>query len=255
VGAIARAVAAIHSQGGMAELKKWLRESTDSRVREATIEALGGVPTPEAGDVLVAEGLEGSKNGDTKYNAVNSLQVGRHYSQKAVDAVGKLLKSESSALRSAACIYFANWKQRESIPYLRAFLKDPDPNNRGVACEAIGLFMSEDPVPDLLELLADSNEVVRKSAKDVLERIRFYNEEKRRWQDWKARGGESQAEGIAKLFAMLDDKDSAVRLAAIDSLGSMKAKEALPRLVERLKAASPGPERDALQKSISKINE
>ena len=95
---------------------------------------------------------------------------------------------------------------------------------------------------------------MRAKAKDVLERIRFYNEEKKRWQDWKRAGGQDPAEGIQRLVKMLDDNDAVVRVAAIQSLASMKADESLPKLVDMMTKASAG-EREAIAKAIAKINE
>jgi HEAT repeat protein len=225
-----------------------------STVRAAAFKAMGKSKSPSLTAVLVEKGLT-DETDYARRMAVKSLAERRNYDDATVQRVAALGADDKGWSKDQVLDYFVVWNDLKALPYLRSFLKDPNPNNRVAACKALGLYMSEDPVPDLLELLADPKESVRVAAKDVLERIRFYNEEKRRWQDWKRAGGDTPAEGLRKLLTALDDKDAEVRIAAIESLGTMKAREALPTLVERLKSTPAGAEREALTKAIAKINQ
>ncbi|HKE01624.1 MAG TPA: HEAT repeat domain-containing protein [Planctomycetota bacterium] len=141
------------------------------------------------------------------------------------------------------------------MPIAKSLLRDGDPEVRIAAIGALATLLSKDAVPDLIAALTDERETVRAAAKSALETIRFYFEEKQRWDDWQSGRGENPAEGRRKLLDALDDSSEAVRVAAIDSLGTLKATDALPRLLEILKSGRTSADREAAGRAIARINQ
>jgi HEAT repeat protein len=255
IGNLCNALGGLDQMVGIDALKRIATKSTANGVRWPAIYGFLKAKTlgPGQASFLVSRATADSDSG-VRVSCVRVLQQLHQTNETIATALEPLLVDPNPDVRLALCAYLTDWSDPKSIPMWRALLKDNSSVVRAAACEGLGHFMVDDAVPELLERLADSNEDVRKKAKDVLERIRFYNEEKKRWQDWKRAGGLDPAEGIQRLAAMLDDNDAAVRVAAIQSLGSMKAKEALPKLVDLMKKAS-GAEREELSKAIAKISQ
>jgi HEAT repeat protein len=253
--ALCSAMAKLDKQGGVEALEKVAVSSRVTRVRVAAILALGNLNNPPES---VIQFLVSRSSADTEPDAreacFSALQSLQHYDETTFKALEGSVRDPNNIVRLRFADYLMHWSDPKSIALWRELVKDSDVGVRIRACEGLGHFMVDDAVPELLELLADPIADVRAKAKDVLERIRFYNEEKKRWQDWKRAGGQDPAEGIQRLVIMIYDNDPAVRLAAIQSLGSMKAKEALPKLVDLLKKAS-GSEREEIARAIAKISQ
>ncbi len=163
-------------------------------------------------------------------------------------------QDSAQGMRLATIQYLRKWNVPEAAPHVRRFLDDPDPFVREAAVSALGSLLSQDAVPDLVARLRDGNKEVQDAAKEALERIRFYVEEKQRWDDWRAGRGLDPGAGIRSLLEAVDDAKSDVALVAIESLGTMKAKEALPRLVELLRGDLSAEKRAAIQRAIARIN-
>jgi len=84
----------------------------------------------------------------------------------------------------------------------------------------------------LLEALGDPDQDVAGVARKGLERLREVREQREYWEAWEATG--SSLSPVVALLQKLKSDNRAVRLAAIRSLGTMGAEEALPFLVDLL---------------------
>ena len=111
-------------------------------------------------------------------------------------------------------------------------------------------------VPALIECLKDSRSDVRKKAKEILDRMREYEDQKRAWEAYL---GEEGAKGKSNstataLIEMLKNEDPEVRLYAIKSLGKLGDPNTLPILVE-LVASGSEDEKAAAKAAIDAITE
>lgn len=185
----------------------------------------------------------------TAFGALQSLPT-------AVEDMLTFAGDERSALRLLAAQEIAkkHYKDPRAKELLTKLLKSEHPAIQQAAITGLGNSLSPDVAPLLVEQLASSDPELRKEAEQALARMRTYHEERKRWEDWYRGRGIDPGEGVRKVLEMLDDADAQIRAAAIDSLGTMKAKEALPILIERMKKAS-GAERDAIAKAVAKINQ
>lgn len=216
-----------------------------------------GVEKPQGQAFLIKNVLS---NADTAaegriLTAVQILGEKRVLTPEITNAVVALAGHGSPYVRIAVAEYCRAWNDKKAVPTARKLLKDAVREVRFAAAGSLGRLLSEEAAPDLIEALADDQDIVRKAAKEALEQIRLYHTEKKTWEDWYQKRGLDPSTAVQKLYELLDDKAEDVRLAAIDSLGTMKAREALPLLVERLKKAPAGVERDTLARAISKINQ
>jgi HEAT repeat protein len=224
--------------------------STDPLRREA-LRALPRVE--EATRFVVEEGLV-HPSAAVRRLSVELLRERGRFEDWVTQAVRGRVSDEDIGVRAALSWYCSRWNSPEAVPVARALAQDRDAGVRWTAVSSLGSLLSQDAVPDLIEALADESSEVREEAKKSLERIRFYHEEKKRWDDWYAGRGTDPGEGIRKLLEALDDASPAIRIAAIESLGTMKAKEALPRLVQLLKDARSEEIREAASRALARIN-
>lgn len=228
------------------------RSSSVEAVRIECVRGLAAAKGDEGIEFLGSVAVNDPSVG-VRQAALDGLRERRAFDDRTVERVAALLDDPDLAVHVAH--YFASAKDAKVVPYLRRLLKSPSADARSIACRGLDVTLSEDLVPDLLELLADPEEGNRKRARELLERIRFYHNEKRLWDEWSRTKGDPRGGGIPKLLTALEDPDPAVRIAAVESLGTLKAKEALPALVDRMRATAPGAERDAFARAIAKINE
>lgn len=102
--------------------------------------------------------------------------------------------------------------------------------NLPLLIRAMGRMQLEEFIPVFIEALSDRDGAVASEAAAALNRIKREREERLAWLAWQRSGGEGGP--IDSLLKKLGHADAEVRLAAIASLGTMGAKEALPVLVE-----------------------
>jgi len=106
----------------------------------------------------------------------------------------------------------------------------------------------------MVEALRDSSKLVREVAKDALNTLREYEEQKRAWESFRKdgdKGGAPKSAAIA-LIEMLKHDELEVRIAAIKSLGKVADPSTLPILVKLVADGSPE-ERAAAQAAIDSI--
>jgi len=135
-------------------------------------------------------------------------------------------------------------------------LEGQSSRSRAAAVSCLGRFHSPDAVPFLLECFKDENKSVRDEARDILDRMREYKEQKETWAayvDGKALGMESKSPGAA-LVEMLSKDDPEVRLYAIKALGKLAEPSTLPVLV-KIMSEGTKEERAAVKSAIDAIIE
>jgi len=218
-------------------------------------EALQSLPRGNEGATrfLVDKGF-GDPSAEVRASTIYALSTRGAFEPQVTEAVRKLASDPDGSVRQGVATYCARWNAPEAVPVARGLMGDPEWSVRLSAVKALGSLLSQDAVADLIEALADENQLVRDAAKEALERIRFYHEEKKRWDDWYAGRGADPGEGVRKLLEALDDPSLEVRCAAIESLGTMRAKEALPRLVALLKNPPTPEEKAAAARALARIN-
>ncbi len=234
-------------------LTRIFEAAQNDEVRSAVIL---GLPSrdPEIWTPFLLEKALPSPRPADRANAIRKLAWNRAFPPEVVGRVTATAEDPAPSVRLTLLDYLRAWNSPEAVPTALALLKDSEPDVREGACSTLGMILSKEAAPELLKALADERESVRKEAKQALERIRFYHEEKKRWEEWYKGRGTDPGEGIRKLLEMLDDPNEPIRLSAIESLGTMKAKEALPRLVETIKKGASKAEREAAAKSVERIN-
>ncbi|KAA3604954.1 MAG: HEAT repeat domain-containing protein [Planctomycetota bacterium] len=116
---------------------------------------------------------------------------------------------------------------------------------------ALGQTLDPRTVPVLLQALGSKNEEVAQAAEKALDRMRKIEEERLRWETWQLTG--STVSPAAALLPKLNSENLEVRIAAIDSLGTLQAKEALPLLVDLLEDPEPKVV-EAARRALAKIN-
>ncbi|MBK8980592.1 MAG: HEAT repeat domain-containing protein [Planctomycetes bacterium] len=210
----------------------WIAPSDFVRVRAATA-SRGIVDDVVAGRLV---GLLGDRSLAVARCAWNALHEDAGL---PIDAamVGNGLTSTNPEVRLLAVEHAASTADLAEV--VRPTLRDPSPDVRAAACQALGATLSLDVVPDLLESLRDSASHVRTAATDALQAIRFYHDEKAHWD--RVFAGEAGLTATSAAEALLRQaapaNDSATRVLAIRSLGVLAAPETLPFLIEWTKDA------------------
>ena len=121
------------------------------------------------------------------------------------------------------------------------------------AVEALATYLSDEAAAHLLAgLEIPTCEAVRESCLGGLQEIRRYQEEKERWEA-RFTGAEARERGVARLMAMLEDGDEAIRVEAVRALGTFGAVEAMPRLIELLRSDSEAL-RGAVREALDRLN-
>ncbi|MFN0206152.1 MAG: HEAT repeat domain-containing protein [Planctomycetota bacterium] len=228
-----------------------------SEVPEYRYEVIASIPSAwgDAGSEFLLSNGFGEGPPDLRESTIQILGRNAIFTNVAIDKVTECWTDANPNVRRAVIDYLSDWNQPAGVTTVRKLLNDKSAEVRKVAAVAIGRLLSADAAAELVPLLGDANDRVREAASNALKQIREYHEQKQTWENWYKNRGTSAADGLRKLFDMMEDNDPVVRIAAFESLGTLKAKDALPVLVEKLKNTAAGAERDAIAKAISKINQ
>jgi HEAT repeat protein len=144
------------------------------------------------------------------------------------------------------------------LPGLREQLKDPDPDKRAAAIQALGEARDTVSVPKIVELLLDSVPVVRKAAAIWLGKMGdrraaqpladFYDKEQSK--DLQSAALQSlihlSSYSIDPLIGLLSSIRPAVRSGAAQALGKLRARRALDPLIALLRDRDVGVRKDAI---------
>ncbi len=140
--------------------------------------------------------------------------------------------SKNAWIRHDAMVLLVGLGSEAAIDALLELAKDPQRNNRSLACEYLGQLVSVRGVPALMGLLKGTDLFVRGQAKIALDKIRYYHSEKKYWDKVFAGTETSPTSAASELLEQAKpDKDKKVRLMAIASLGSLGVPETLPFLI------------------------
>lgn len=224
------------------------------KLKYAVMSEVGKMSGDRARDFLVSHGLAADAPSYVRTVAVHLLGKRNDYDSTTTAAVVRFVNDADEAMQSAIAKYCGRWKSPEAIQILRTILNSTFAGARKAAVNSMGALLSADATPDLIERLADDDNDVRVAAKFALEQIRLYRTEKANWENWNKTRGVNETEAAQKLIESLDDPAVDVRIAAIESISILRAKAALPFLVEKLKKTTAGPEREAISNAISKMN-
>jgi HEAT repeat protein len=145
-------------------------------------------------------------------------------------AVEKALGDESPQVRYGALESLEKMADPQSVPALLRVLHDSDSNVVNLAIRVIASVGDDSVVPALVDLLKNGTNEVRATVGIYIRKLRL-----------KQPGVVGDA-----LLPLIDDPDVRVRTAAIISLGAIREKSAVPRLVKLIeeesdpKAVDPG---------------
>ena len=140
--------------------------------------------------------------------------------------------SDPSFVYQVVDIYDNTPELKAMVPQMLAAWQLDGLEGRGQILGAMASTLDERVVPVLLEALGDPDALVSSTAKFGLERMREVHEQREYWQAWQATG--STLTPVVALIQKLRADSREVRIAAIRSLATMQAPEALPFLVELL---------------------
>ncbi len=205
---------------------------------------------PEDKVFQAAKRLLARKDPALRSRAVTFLA--KTFKGRAGKAILPLLRDPDPLVRRAA----ANSLLSLGGPYLKdlaALLKDSDPDLVRVGIEACRRRLSKEDIPALLEVLRKGTSANRNLAKAVLKEIRFYYEQKAFWSKWLSGAGlgSNPAEALANQAS--PGKSKKIRLAAIESLGTLGDPKALPFLIHLMEEKDPDIAA-AASKAVQKIN-
>jgi HEAT repeats len=143
--------------------------------------------------------------------------------------------SNSVLAAHAAKVLVEVGAEEDYVPKLILAWDLEDLEDRTVLVEAIGAIYDERLLPVLLKAVHYPEKGVARAGEKALDRYLSILEKHRAAHAWERAGQEGTP--IDHLIEQLKDEKLTVRLAAIDSLGTLQAKEALPFLVDLLTAA------------------
>lgn len=204
----------------------------------------GGSYDADAVKVLLQDGRSEFADMALRILRQNPEQVGKHE-----DDVLRLLRASDSSALAAAALASAGSKY---VPNLIAAWQEVEVQDRTNYISALGSTGDERVVPVLMEALGSPREEIRNASAKALDELKTLREQREFWEAWQVTG--AGASPVAALIPKLKSENLEVRLAAIESLGTLKAKETLPLLVELLESPEPKVV-DAARKALAKINE
>ena len=194
--------------------------------------------------------LESVSDAGLVVKSLNRLATGDRLSVEREDFVAAYLEQPDYAAYTAE-ILARKETNADRVPAMIAAWRLPGVQVRAELIAALGATLDERVVPALLEALADRDELVAETAAVALDRLKRLREERQAWEAWQ-RFGMAQSPTAALLGKLGSDK-AEVRLAAIASLGTLQAAEALPFLIELLEDDDPATA-EAARKALAKIN-
>lgn len=194
---------------------------------------------------------------ETNETAVNML-VNVQHSPKSLELVRAECKSPNPLSRAGAAYLLGLYRDTESEQAVMSLLDDPDPVVRAKAMEGYGNLFSDRPdrydVDVLLQHLDDTDPSVRFRAVEILGRVDDDRAVRRLMgmldteKDHRALGMAVEVLGskdvqsaVFPILKLLDHEDTDYRFqtTVIYVLGQLKAKEAVPYLVEPFKSGKP----------------
>ncbi|TAH38001.1 MAG: HEAT repeat domain-containing protein [Planctomycetota bacterium] len=159
------------------------------------------------------------------------------------------LRDPGMAARAASALAAAG---AQYVPELVQAWEEVSVENRVSYIGALGDTGDERVVPVLMGTLGSPRAEIRAAADKALDELKKLREQREFWEAWQITGAGPSP--VAALIPKLKSDKLEVRVAAIESLGTLRAKEALPLLVELLEDKEPRIA-EAAKKALAKINE
>ncbi len=184
-------------------------------------------PTPEMLDRITPR----LKDSDTHVVRYAIDYINDMHDESVVGVVQPLLSHESALVRKRAFAAVVSLDPKRRVDYALQMKDDTLESNRKKVCEIALDTLDRRLVPVMIDYLRSWE--TRKSAKDALDAIRYYHDEKTRWERV-LRGAGLGANNAAEALVnqALDKKDKKIRLVAIRSLGTLGVAETLPILIK-----------------------
>ncbi|MCS7193108.1 MAG: HEAT repeat domain-containing protein [Armatimonadetes bacterium] len=187
-------------------------EKEEMPVRLAAAVALGQMGDEKGIQFLI----EQLKSSDEKLRSA-AVEALRTIGKPATNFLIKAAQSKESLQRWGAVAALGETGDPKAVPILLKALKDEDENVRAVAAASLGKLRYAEAAPELVLVLADKSERVQAHAEWALENI----------------GGKA-------ISAIMESaKKPTTKLRAFRLLGRLKAKEAVPILIEGLNDRKP----------------
>ncbi|MFT7616585.1 MAG: HEAT repeat protein [Planctomycetota bacterium] len=156
-----------------------------------------------------------------------------HGDGRFTDDIAKLLVHQSSSVRVGAIRALVAIEREKSVPTILPLASDISAYVRKTLCGLLGEVPERTVVPVLVEALRDPNEEVRKAAEASLKRVQFYFDQKKNWDRFLNDAGLDATSAVSALLKQAKvGNDQAIRLIAIESLGTLGVAETLPILIQ-----------------------
>lgn len=201
--------------------------------------------------------------GEGKPEALRALGVGEetletpdHIIEYLTNALnGRYSRSDDFTLEKKAISLIARYEVKELMTHVgRLAVGHTSGDVREHAIRLLGHLRDPEVVPFLLEGLKDSYGTNHEFAKQYLDRMREYEEQKRAWQAFLGdEVGAVPASPGAELIKMLNHESLEVRLAVIKSLGALRDPWTLPILVKLMAESASEEEKKAAKDAVDAI--
>lgn len=227
----------IQREGGSSpEIQNALASFLESEDKEAKLSAAGAVVSFSVSKQEAAEAIYPLLRDSDRYvlnaaiRALHSLRV-----PESAEKLSVALSHEDQQIRYAAVTAISQISRDQTVEFLLPLVSDPNPDVKKAVVLALERSCDQKAIPALLEALKDP--YVADEARSAIEAIRFYSSEKEHWrrlQEGSGLNSETAAESLVKQAR--EDGSKAIRLAAIESLGTLAKPETLPLLIELMKS-------------------
>ncbi len=216
-------------------LRKMLKHK-EKRVRAHAVRWVPELMTIDAEMQAVLIGMLEDPSSTVVMRVVGVLQSYVASDKEVGRAIRGLLKNKSSSVRAGAILTLAKVDAEGSASLIEPLLTDEGEYVRRVACQFFERCLDRKYAPALIKSLKDSDEEVRKAAQKTLEAIRFYDQEKSRWERILGSTGLG-SDPTEALVKQAQSKEQRIRIAAVRSLGTLGKAEVLPFLISLMQDA------------------
>ena len=208
----------------------------------AAVNALAAQADPSALPALVERVLDGTDPSNTIFSL-------RHYPAKhAVPALEGLIEEDiEDQWKTRAIGTLAHIRAPESTEALSTLLTHPESRLRRSAVEAVESLVDPGFLPKLVELLRDPDVRIQSKAREAIDRIRFYEEQKRQLDTPQA-----EFDALSALLELTAHDEASVRLAAVNSLARLEGERVLQALV-RMRKDPDADVRKAVDRALDEV--
>lgn len=250
----ASAARALHERGDPAAvgaLASALERETSRQSFETIVNALERFADPAAIPALVHVFKKEVAPGPTGINPFPALDSLQSYpAEAAVDAIGTLLSDPAlpPERRYSALWAVAGVDHPKALELVLRYADSPDEDQRYSVARTLGFFFDPRALPALVTLLKDPKERVRKQARESLDKVRYYLEQKRF-----AEEAARERRALEEIHSLLENPSPLVRLAAVKALVRLESRDSLAVLV-RLRKDENEDVREAVDEALEALS-